>query len=168
MESDTPGTKTERDVVRFIKTGASEKEVAVTEEILQEQAMDDYEITQAILSTDEEEEEKLRKQHGGSKSEMESSPEGEEGGSDVHAVSQADFDAVIDKVDGGQISTKDPDGQGEGVPDRLTPEGAKKVKDAMDKAASTKHKQKKAGSEVITDPDQESPEGGEISKKENL
>ena len=171
MESDTPGTKIERDVVRFIKTGASEKELGTTEEILQEQALDDYEITQAILSTDEEEEEKLRKKYGGSTSEtsgMESTPDGEEGGSDVHAVSQADFDAVIDKVDGGQISTKDPDGQGEGVPDRLTPEGAKKVKDALDKAASTKHKQKKAGSEVITDPDQESPEGGEISKKENL
>jgi len=171
MESDTPGTKTERDVVRFIKTGASEKEIGVTEEILQEQAMDDYEITQAILSTDEEEEEKLRKKYGGSTSETsakESTPDGEEGGSDVHAVSQAEFDAVIDKVDGGQISTKDPDGQGEGVPDRLTAEGAKRVKDAMDNAASTKHKQKKAGSEVVTDPDSEDPEQGELGKKQGL
>ena len=41
--------------------------------------------------------------------------------------------------------------QGE-VPDRLTPEGAKKVKDALDKAASTKHKQKKAGAELIAVP----------------
>ena len=124
--------------------------------------MDGFELQQSIVTGKAPDPPKPKK------STEKSSPDGEEGGSDVHAVSQEEFDAVIDKVDGGQISNQDPDDQSGGVPDRLTPEGAKKVKDAMDNAVSSKHKQKKAGSEVITDPDQESPEGGEISKKENL
>ena len=87
----------------------------------------------------------------------------------MKAITQAELDAVLEETSGDQISIKDPDGQGEGVPDgHLKPEAAKKVKAAMDEVASIKHKQKKAGSEVVTDPVPEDPESGELSKKQGL
>lgn len=148
----------EADVNAMIEAGASEKELAAKEKQLQEKALDDYELTQATLKTDEAEEEKLKKQHGGSKSEpssTESTPE-EGRDSDVHSVTQAELDAVLEEVGGDQISTQDADDQSGGEPDgRLKPEAAKKIKDALAQAASSKHAQKKAGAELITDPDQE-------------
>ncbi len=181
MKSDVPGanpsstwTNDERDAYVSGKAGVQDDDSAGKEKNLQEEALDDYEITQVILSEDEEEEEKLRKQYGGSKSEtsgLESTPE-EEGGSDGKAVTQAELDAVLEETSGDQISIKDPDGQGEGVPDgHLKLEAAKKVKDAMDQVASIKHKQKKAGAEVVTDPDQEDQDGkagGTLGKKLGL
>jgi len=174
MESDVPGAKDsstwtndERDAYVSGKAGAPEKDSAAKEKSLQEIALDDYEITQAILSEDEEEEEKLRKQYGGSKSEissMESTPE-EEGGSDVKAVTQDELNAVLEHAGGDLISNEDPDDQSGEEPDgRLKPEAAKKLKETMKEAASSKHKQKKAGAELITDPDQEDEEKGDLEK----
>ena len=158
----TPTTVDEVEVLEMLAGNPSKKEVAAKEKQLQEKAMDDYEMQKSVLDNTPPPPPTPKK------GKKKSSPDGEEGGSDVKAVSKEEFDAVIDKVDGGQISTQDPDGQSGEVPDRLTPEGAKKVKDALDRAASTKHKQKKAGAELITDPDQEDPEGRDIGKKENL
>jgi hypothetical protein len=168
MESDVPGAKdsstwTANEIKAhiWVKSGVSEGKIAKYEKSLQDKALDGYDLQKAITTGKAPDPPKPKK------GKQKSSPDGEEGGSDVKAVSKEEFDAVIDKVDGSQISTKDPDGQGEGLPDRLTAEGAKKVKEAMDMAASSKHKQKKAGSEVVTDPDseQEDKGGGKLGKK---
>ena len=152
----------EAEVMAMIESGASEKEIAAKENELQQRALDEYQLIYTISKKQKSDSEDPPKPKKGT---QKSTPDGEEGGSDVKAVSQEEFDSVVSEVDGSQISTKDPDGQADVVPDRMTPEGAKRVKDAMDKAASTKGKQKKAGAELITDPDQEDSEGGDLGKK---
>ena len=168
-------TEDEANVMELITSGASKERIAAKERQLQHDA-----ISETLLVFGGAEKGKTQKQKTDKedppppppkKSSQESTPDGKEGGSDIKIVSQEEFDAVIDKVDGGQISTQDPDGQPDVVPDSMTPEGAKRVKDAMDMAASSKGKQKKAGSEVVTDPDSEDQEdkgGGRLGKKLGL
>ena len=161
-------TEDEVNVMELITGGASKEQIAAKERQLQEKALDEFQLIYTSPTDTPPGEQKTDKEDPPKpkpKTSSESTPE-EGGGSDVHAVSQEEFDAVIDKVGGGQISNQDPDDQSGGEPDgRLKPEAAKKIKDAMDQAASTKHKQKKAGAELITDPDQEDPEGGDLGRK---
>jgi len=160
----TPTTVDEAEVMELLAGKPTEKQVADKEKQLQEQALDGYDLQQSIVTGKTPDPPKPKK------GKQKSTPDGDEGGSDVKAISQEEFDAVIDKVDGSQISTQDPDGQADVVPDRMTPEGAKRVKDAMDMAASSKGKKKKAGSEVVTDPDseQEDKGGGKLGKEQEL
>ncbi len=161
-------TEDEVNVMELITGGASKEQIAAKERQLQEKALDEFQLIYTSPTDTPPGEQKTDKEDPPKpkpKTSSESTPE-EGGGSDVHAVSQEEFTAVIDKVGGGQISNQDPDDQSGGEPDgRLKPEAAKKIKDAMDQAASTKHKQKKAGAELITDPDQEDPEGGDLGRK---
>ncbi len=156
----------EAEVMAMIESNASETEIAAKEKELQDKALDEYKLIYTSPKRQKPDSEDPPKPKKGDKK---SSPDGEEGGSDLKAITQAELDAVLEETSGDQISIKDPDGQGEGVPDgHLKPEAAKKVKAAMDEVASIKHKQKKAGSEVVTDPVPEDPESGELSKKQGL
>ena len=92
----TPTTVDEAEVMEMLAGKPTEKQVADKEKQLQDKALDAFDLQQAIVTGKAPDPPKPKK------GDKKSSVDGKEGGSEVHAVSQEEFDAVIEEVDGSQ------------------------------------------------------------------
>jgi hypothetical protein len=157
----------ELDVEEMISRGASESELAAKEKDLQERALDKHEALVGATAKPQEKDKEDPPPPPPKTSSTSSTPE-DGVGTDISPVTAEEFERVLEKTSGDEISMKDPDSPGGDVTDEgINPKYAEKLEAVLEtKREISRHKDKKAGAEVVTDPDQEQPEEDVKGKKE--
>ena len=158
----------ELDVEEMISRGASESELAAKEKDLQERALDKHEALVGPTAKPQEKDKEDPPPPPPKTSSTSSTPGEERGGRDLAPPTDDEMERVRLHGSGDEISMKDPDSPGsEGTDESILPKYAEKLEAIQEtKREISGHKDKKAGAEVVTDPDQEQPEEDVKGKKE--